>query len=289
MHVTSSRSDRRWRGRRPPLAAVLMMAIAGIAGVANAVEFDEKLNAPTMKSAADFQGRVQTFAKAYREIREATPAQTVLNASLARQQFDLDWQLERAVNEGRPLDGLESVGVVSRGDGSYTVDLNEYPEWQIKADQLSQTFSSNLRDPVCETLLTRGFRPEDIAALKSYLASQDPAVAAKSATLPIALNFGRVVRKFDKIGRPVPNALVVSYWYQASRATNESNRVWTEGLLKSLDSQRVRILFSYFSEVQSSRFMSPESTSEGIGATLASVRSPDFEQKLIAASKGEAP
>src|SRR5215510_5462989 len=74
MHVTRSRMDWRWRKRRKSIAAVLMMAIAGVAGAANAVEFDQKLNAPMMKSAAYFRTQAQSFGTKYLEIRAATPA-----------------------------------------------------------------------------------------------------------------------------------------------------------------------------------------------------------------------
>src|SRR5215510_14838283 len=104
MHVTRSRMDWRWRKRRKSIAAVLMMAIAGFGGSANAVEFDASLKEPSMKSAADLQPAARTFIAKYREVHAATPALLITSGSLSRQQFDMTWQLRRAVDEGRPLE-----------------------------------------------------------------------------------------------------------------------------------------------------------------------------------------
>lgn len=285
MQVTSSCRGRS-RLKRPSLAAVLMLALAGFGGLAYAVEFDEKVNSPAMKNAADFNIQAQGFAVKYREISAASPAQLVTNTSLARQQFDLSWQLERAINERRPPTGLESMGWVSLANGGYSIDTRKYPEWRFQGENIATMFSSNLRDGVYEELLQRGFRPEDVAALKEYIAANDVKHAIRSASLPIALGFQRVVQKFDKAGRPVPDALVVSYWYQSTRAYVDANRVWSEGLLKTLDPQRVRVLLSYLSELVSSRSLVPENVSEAINGTLTSVRSPDFGKQLTTTDGG---
>jgi len=103
--------------KRPSLAAVLMIALTGIVGVAYAAGFDEKLKAPVMKSTGDFKIQAQTFAKKYTDIRAASPVQLVTSASLARQQFDLIWQVQHAIDQGKPLDELAGVGIVRVGDG----------------------------------------------------------------------------------------------------------------------------------------------------------------------------
>ena len=285
MQVTSSCQGRR-RLKRPPLAAVLMLALAGFGGVAQAVEFDEKLKVPMMKSAGEFSTQAKSFATKCREIHAATPAQLITNAALTRQQFDLSWQLERNISERRPPGNLETMGFVSLGNGGYSVDTRKYPEWRFLGDSIATIFSSNLRDGVYEELLQRGFRSEDVAALKEYIVTHDVKQSTRTATVPIALGFQRVVQKFDKAGRPVPDALVVSYWYQSTRAYFDANRAWSEGLLKTLDDQRVRVLLSYLSEVDSYRSLTPDSVTEEISGTLASVRSPDFEKRLMSGDGG---
>ena len=78
-----------------------------------------------------------------------------------------------------------------------------------------------------------------------------------AATLPVALGFARAVRKFDKLKRPVPDALVHSFWYQRARAASEANRAWVEGLMKSFDAQRGRILLSSFLELEADHVLDP--------------------------------
>ncbi len=285
MQVSSKCPGRR-RLKRPPLAAVLMLALAGFGGVAQAAEFDERLKAPMMKSAKEFSTQAKGFATKYREIRAATPAQMITNAALTRQQFDLSWQLERTINERRPPGDLETMGFVSLGNGGYSIDTRKYPEWCSLGNSIATILSSNLRDGVHGELQQRGFRSEDVTALEDYIVTHDVKQAARAATVPIALGFQRLVQKFDKAGKPVPDALVVSYWYQSTRAYFDANRAWSEGLLKTLDNQRVRVLLSFLSEVDSYKTLTPDSVPEEISGTLASVRSPDFEKKLMSTDGG---
>jgi hypothetical protein len=279
MHVTSVCQGRR-RSMRRPLAAVLMFTIAALGGVAHAVGFDEKLKAPMMTSAADFKAQSKSFATRYRDTGAATPAELVTNLSLTKQQFDLSWQLERAINEGRPPDGIEAMGFVSLGNGGYSIDTKKHPEWRAQGERIAAIFNSILRDDVFGELLQRGFRPDDVSALKEYIASHDVKQATRAATATVAVAFQKLVQKFDKAGRPIPDALVVSYWYQSTLAYSNASRAWSEGLLKILDAQRRRVLLSYLSEQESQKSLIPESVSEAIKGTLASLRSPDFEKRL---------
>jgi hypothetical protein len=197
-------------------------------------------------------------------------------------------QLERAINERKPLPDLESLGFVSVGDGGYKIDTRQHPEWRAQGEFIATLLSGKLRDGIFAELLQRGFRPEDVAALKEYVGSHDVKKAARAARLPVALGFQRVVRKFDKAGRPVPDVLVVSYWYQSTREYLDANRAWSEGLLKSVDAQRARVLLSFLSELVSFKSLIPESVDVGIVQTLSSIRAPDLEKRLMS-TEGEAP
>lgn len=281
MHVTSS-PHRRHQSMHRPIGAVLMLALAGAGGIAQAAGFDERLQAPMMKSAADLQTQVQTFATKYRAVREAAPEQLVTNSSLARQQFDLSWQVERAVNERQPLHELESLGFENQGNGAYRIDTRQNPEWREQGEFIATMFKSKLREGVFAELRERGFRPEDVVALQEYLGSHDANEATRAATLPVALAFQRVVQKFDKGGKPVPSVLVTSYWYQSARGYSDANRAWSAGLLNTLDAQRQRILISYLSELVSFKTVIPENVEEGIRQTLESMRSPDLEKRMTA-------
>lgn len=278
MQVTSPCPCRRHSLRRP-FAAVLMLALAGAGAVAHGSGFDEKLKAPMMKSAEDFKTQAQSFATKFRTVRDAEPAQMVIDASLARQQFEMSWQLERAVNERRPLSEPESLGLISLENGGYRIDTRENPQWRAQGEYIATMFKSNVREGTFKELQERGFRPEDIEALRTYIGSHDVDVASRTAMQSVARAFQGVVRKFDKAAKPVPDALVVSYWYQSGRAYQEATRTWSEGLLKTIDAQRQRVLSSYLAELVSFKSVTPESVEEGVRQTLESIRSADLDKE----------
>jgi len=288
MDVTSPDPDRR-RTRHRSLAAVWMLALAGAGGLAQAAGFDEKLKAPMMTSAAQTYAQAKEFGARYREVHTANPSQVITNASLAREKFDLKWQVERAIDQRKPITGFEELGFESIGNGSYRVDLNDHPEWDdFPAGIIGVLADANL-DTAAPTLIQRGFRPEDVSRLKNYVATHNPRVAAKTATPPIALQFANVVRKFDKARRPVPDALVFSYLYQTSRALSEADRQWVADLLDEFDAQRARILMSTFLEYQASTEWHPTDPALIVESQLRTVRLPDFEERAKAEAKGVAP
>jgi hypothetical protein len=269
-----------------------MLALAGCglaqaAGIAQTPGFDERITAPATKDAAEFKSQARDFVKKHRELRAADPAQSVTDVSLRRQQFDLSWQIERAIYERRPPRDLESLGFERRDDGSYNIDTRAHPEWRDESQKIASLFNSGFREGLLQALLERGFRPEDGAAVDAYIAAHDVKKSLRETKAQVARDFRRVVQKLDAAGKPVPDSLVVAYWYQSRLAQTEVYRTWTAGLLKVLDAQRVRVLLSYLSEMDSYRSISPESTSEGIAGTLMAMRSPDFEKFL--STEGDAP
>jgi hypothetical protein len=289
MHVPSNCHGSQRHRWRLPLAMVLMFTIAAFTSSAQAADFDEKLKAPAMKDPAELRSQAQAFSARYRELRQAAPEQLIRNGALARKQFDLRWQILRAIDERKPLEELASLGIVSRGDGSYEVDLREYPEWNDLHETMAGLISRADLAQSAPALMRSGFRPEDVSTLKEYVAAHDPDVAAAMAARPIVLEFGRLVGKFDKLKRPVPDAMVVSFLYQRARAVSESNRLWVEGLFRLLDAQRMRVVMSAFTELDSTTLWIPENTQQGIKDYLAQVRQPDFEARVNAEAKGVAP
>lgn len=288
MQITRNRH--RWGlATRRPFAALLLLALAGVGSIANAIEFDEKLKAPAMKNVSELHTQAQSFAARFGEIRAATPAQLITNSTLARQQFDFKWQVQQAIDQRKPIEELADLGFVEQPDGSFNIDLSAHPEW----DDLPLTLVAALTGPTFEqwapALIQRGFRPEDIKTLSNYVATHDVNKLAVSAGLPLALGFGRTVRKYDKLKIPVPDSLVVSYMYQRQRLASETNRTWTDGALKALDAQRGRILLSLSLEMKSQATWVPEDPAAAIAEKLAQVRQPDFENQLSAEAKGVAP
>jgi hypothetical protein len=288
MHVPNShgRPRHRWR---PPFAAMLMLTLATLTGMAQAVEFDEKVRAPMMKGAAEFKAQAQALAARYAAIREAAPEQLIRDPALAREKFDLRWQVQSAIDGRQPLDGFDALGLTPRGDGSYSVDMGEHPEWNDLHELMAGMLSRANLESTGPALVSRGFRPEDVETLRQYVAAGNPDTTAAAATLPITLGFGRTVRKYDKIKRAVPEAVVSSYLYQRTRVSSESNRLWVQGLFDRLDAQRRRVLLSTFFESTPVTVWAPENLAAGTAELLAAVRRPDFEERVKAEAMGAAP
>ena len=134
--------------------------------------------------------------------------------------------------------------------------------------------------------MTRGFRESDVAALRNYVETHDLKAATSARTLPIAISFSKVVKKYDKIkaaGRQRPRVLVSLPTRARSEA--EARRAWSEGLIRTLDDQRVRVLHSYFSEMQGIGYWSPSDAEAGVANLLAVMRLPDYEQRATAEAR----
>ena len=288
MQVPNShgRPRHRWR---TPLAATLMLTLATFTGLAQAVEFDEKIRAPMMKDAAELKAQAQDFSTRFAAVREAAPERLVMDAALAREQFDIAWRAKRAIDERRPIDDLAAVGLVSDVNGVVRIDFNAYPQWLPYEERLASLFADANLDALGKELIRRGFRATDVVALEAWLAAHDLNRTAAERVLPVSLGFHKIVGKYDKLKRPVDTGLLLSYVYQRAKVRSEATREWAAGLLQTLDAQRARILFDYLSEPQSFGVWTPTVQSHALAETLATMRRPDFEQQAIAEAKGVQP
>jgi hypothetical protein len=268
---------------------LLAWVLAGVAAAAQAVEFDEKVKAPAAAEPAAFASRAEAFRSRLDALGTGAPRALIEDRALLKEQVDLLWQFQRALDNGRPPDDLAALGIEPRGDGSYVIDYNVHPEWK----RLDQSMASLL--PVVEwnllskELQARGFRDSDLATLQKYVAENDARRLATRRALPLAISFSKVVRKLDRLRRPVPDSLVLSYLYQRERVDAEATREWTQGLLQTLDAQRARILVSYFEEMESTGVISADNQRAGIDELLRLMRLPDFEQLATAEAQGITP
>lgn len=286
MHVPGNPAP---RFARPPFAAAVVAMFASVVGIANAVEFDEKMKAPQAKDAAELRSRAHDFSQRAALARLGGAAAVVRDRNLSAARFDVEWQLHRSIDAKQPIGDLSGEGIVDRGDGTYGVDLAAYPQWNDPAEQLAGLLPALSPAGLAAELSRRGMSAGDIGKLRDYLASHDVKAAAAAAALPVSLSFSRVVKKYDKIKMPVPDSLVFAYIYQRERAAAEARRAWAEGVVDALQPEGLRVLESYFDEMKSTAVWAPSDSRAGIDGTLANLRLPDFDQKATAEAKGVMP
>jgi hypothetical protein len=266
----------------------LMLVLASLAVTAQAVEFDERLKVPLMKDAGALRTQAQSFSARFADLKDAGAEQLITNSTLANERFDLAWQIQQAIDVHRPLGDLTTLGFVARGDGSYGIDLNAFPQWNRLDQQMAALLPQMNWDLFTRQLVDRGMPPADVAKLELYVSTHDAHASAGAQALPVSLSFARIVRKYDKLKQPVPDPVVLSYVYQRARTTADATREWADGLLKSVGAQSARILLSILSEGQSTSVWAPDDQPAGIADILATVRQPDFEARATAQAKGDA-
>jgi hypothetical protein len=120
-----------------------------------------------------------------------------------------------------------------------------------------------------EDLTARGFLAEDIPKLKDYVSAHDFEREFRREALPLAISFSKIVKKYDKIKRPVDDAAVLSYIYQREKMRAEMNREWAEALFQSINAQSARILLAYFDEMKSTGVWAPSDQRVGIDGRVA--------------------
>jgi len=281
MHITSYPRVAAWLPK-------VMLILASFAGSAQAVEFDEKIRAPMNRGGAELKTQAESYAASFARLSTASPAEMVTNGALSQERFDLEWQLTRALEDKRPMEDLSALGLVKHENG-FRIDYNAFPQWQPFPEKLASLMPTMSMDAAGPLLVARGFRDSDVVALRNYLETHDLDMETSSRTLPIAISFSRVVRKYDKIKRPVGKDLVFSFLYQRDKTGVEARRAWSEGLIRTLDDQRVRVLQSYLSEIQGVGYWSPSDAEAGVANLLATMRLPDYEQRATAEAAGGAP
>jgi hypothetical protein len=271
-----------------PRALAWLLMLAGLAGGAQAVEFDEKVKAPRARAGVELKTQAESYVANFARLRNASPMEAVADKTLALDHYELKWQLERALEDKRPMEDLSAIGLEKDGNG-FRINYNAFPQWNPFYETLATLMPTMDFDTAGSQFIARGFRASDIEALRSYLKTHDLKTETAERTLPLAIGFSKVVKKYDKIKRPAGRDLVFAFLYQRDKVVAETRRAWAEGLIRTLDDQRARILQSYFSEMQSMGYWSPDDVEAGVANMLAIMRLPDYEQRATAEARGVTP
>jgi hypothetical protein len=103
--------------------------------------------------------------------------------------------------------------------------------------------------------MARGFRDQDIDALRTYLANNDPRAAMYAEGRQLVETFARRLQAQRKAEPKLNVQEVLAYRYQKSLVRAEAQRSWAVGLMDTLDRQRQRALASFLDEGFQSELM----------------------------------
>ena len=208
----------------------------------------------------------------------------VRSASFARERFDTRWMLGQMVDARVPLPELEALGLKPRSDGSYTINGSEHPEWHPMAAKLALLSDSSVVNGLEYMLTMRGFRPEDMAALRAYTDSHDLKKIRDEAQLALLLSASKQAKKLQKL-KLLDDNFMASFFYQKQWQSEETERQWSLGLLDALTPQAQRILESYFTEITSASVIAPEDTAGAYQHERDLLLRPDLEKLAKTAFK----
>lgn len=256
----------------------LLSALA-LVGAAQAVEFDEKVRAPKAASGVDLQGKLDSVAARITGADAMGPLDAVRNASFARQRFDARWMLGQMVDARVPLPELEALGFKADGNGSYTIDTREHPQWRPLEDRIQLLSSPKVLGGLERDLLARGLHAEDFAKIRDYISLRNLDQERAQSKLAIMLSAGKMAKKMQKLGR-LDDQFMASLSYQRARDLAEVERRWATGLLDTLPPQGQRILVSYLTEGPSNTSLAPEPTAEAYRHEKELLLRPDFERLI---------
>jgi hypothetical protein len=276
MHVPSNQRGRLWRRRHGQIALALAALCAGLAGVAQAVDFDENLKAPMVRNGTELKPKLARYVASMETLK--TPLEQVRDKASLRERFDTHWLLGRLVDEHAPLPELAELGFEARGDGSYSIDTQKHPEWRPLGRDLSTISNAAAVDALAPGLIARGFREDDLAALRKYAGEHNLDQLRAERKLAIVLSAATAAKKLQKIRRPFDDQAMLAYFYQKSLGAEEVEQQWAEGLLNSLTPQAQRILASFYAEQPGSWFIAPTPTKDALEYERQLLLRPDLEK-----------
>lgn len=258
-----------------------LLAALALTSAAQAVEFDEKVKAPRVASAYDLKEQVESISA---RVSGANAVNLVRDRALAKERFDARYLLGQMVDERVPLTEFESLGLEPKGDGSYTIDGKEYPEWHTLTEKLVLLADPAVLSGLENVFGQRGFRVQDQLALRNYVQSHDLKRQRDQGQLELLLSAGKQAKKRQKL-KLLDDNFMASYFYQKKWQFEEADRLWALGLLNALEPQAQRILQSYFAELNSTSVISPEDTASAWRQERELLLRPDLDELAKTAFK----
>jgi hypothetical protein len=242
---------------RKRFTAAVMVGVAILLTMpVRAAPFDEKAQAPRIANSQALRSKLAAhFATFERKQQEADPAAFIRDRVAHKQWSDLFFAVELAMAEKIPLKGLDAFGLVAKPGGRFVVDLQAFPQWEPLDSRLRKLTNEAVVESYVPALRARGFRDEDVDALRAYLANNDPEIAVYAEGRPLVETFAQRLQGQRKDGKKLNLQEVLAYRYQKSMIRAEAQRRWAVGLMDALDAQRQRVLVSFLDEGFKSEMM----------------------------------
>jgi hypothetical protein len=249
------------------------------ASAAHGAPFNQQLRAP-QADAQQLQEKLQRHFDIV-DARRGQGEMLIRDPAAFQQWTDLQWTIERRLDEGRALGDEESlarVGVIKQRDGSYIVHTKDFPQWKSLVAALVLLANPSGVESFAPALEARGFRAEDLEKIRDYIRTHDLDAAGFA-------EHKELVQTFAKRAATARKEDVLAFMYQGARLQSEHERQWAVGLLDTLDAQRRRALTSYLmDELDSTISFGPPAPSqrldENIAKTLAPLVSGEYQRQL---------
>lgn len=227
----------------------LLLSLVAPPTSVGAAQFDEEVSAPRELSSAELKGKARDYFADF-ENGLVTMLDVTRDRARHAKLTDLWWHLSRTIDQRESLDELADYGIARMADGSYSVDLKRFPQWDSLDQRMKTLLDLGSLDETMPALKQRGFRDSDIGALREYLKHHNPDLAVIAESAPLTESFALSVKERAAGGQRLSFAEMMAYSYQTARSVNEVYRTWALGVLDSLDHQRQRVLVSYLMEAK---------------------------------------
>jgi hypothetical protein len=264
----------RTRFRRSAVLSALALGLLTSSLSSRSEEFDQRRRSPQLANPTqlktELRERIDRSAK-------LGLAERVRSEGADGRWVNLTWQLNRIAQAGQELPDLSEFGLKKQADGSYEIDVAKNPQWELWDMKLSLLENPEVFELHAQRLRERGFREQDVAILKKYLGERSAKLAALEAEKSMVRSIA-AQRAVTRGGAEDP----ASYLYQLELAREKAKKTWAADLLQKLDSQRQRILASFYQELGGKKVFVPEKNlDQNIAIVVEQLASGKYEQHLI--------
>ena len=236
--------------------------------------FDERVRPPAIVSGAEFS-RVATRLLVSSETADEALRRRLDDRASGRAWIDLKWQFDLGMDRKLTAGQLKKLGLKSKGDGSYSVELKSHPMWWPLEERMTAFLGQNGLSDIEEELQRLGFRSEDFSAIREYLQThdweRDALRSANALTKSITSRFPSSTSRSPP--RKIDRATARSFVYQRRLARADALERWSLGLLSVLGAQPRRILISYLADLDGHMIFIPDNVEEMASSVEASLAS----------------